>query len=137
MVYLTRRERFSSAHRLFSPAFSDEKNEEIYGQCSNPNWHGHNYILWVTIRGQVNPETGVVINLKDLSKIIKSKVTNKLDHKNLNVEVDFLRDKIISTEVLAIGIWNQLKEEINTAGAELFKIKLEETENNFVEYYGE
>lgn len=136
MVYLTRRERFNSAHRLFNPDFSDDKNYEVYGKCANPNWHGHNYELFITVKGIVNDETGVVINLKDLSRIIKSKVIDKLDHKNLNIEVDFLKDRIISTENIIIAIWNELNVELLNTDAQLHKIRLVETENNFVEYYG-
>lgn len=137
MVYLTRRERFNSAHRLFNPDFSDEKNYEIYGKCANPNWHGHNYELFVTIKGHIDSTTGVVMNLKDLSQIIKVKVIEKLDHKNLNIEVDFLKDKIVSTENIVIAIWNELELDILKSKAQLHKIQLVETENNFAEYYGE
>ncbi len=137
MVYLTRRERFNSAHRLFNPIYSDEENYEIYGKCANPNWHGHNYELFVTIRGNVDQSTGVVINLKDLSLIIKSKIIDKLDHRNLNIEVDFLQNTIVSTENIIIAIWNELEVELNKTNARLFKLKLVETENNFAEYYGE
>ena len=136
MVYLTRRERFNSAHRLFNPDFSDEKNYQIYGKCANPNWHGHNYELFVTIKGEVDSVTGVVINLKELSQIIKSKVIEKLDHKNLNIEVGFLKDKIVSTENIVISIWDQLEPELQKTNAQLHRIKLVETENNFAEYYG-
>ena len=136
MVHLTRRERFSAAHRLFNPALSDEENERIYGPCSNPNWHGHNYVLWVTILGEVNPETGYVVDLKQLSKIIRDKVIGKLDHKNINTEVDFMKGQYISTENLAMGIWNELKNHVQELGVELFSVKLEETENNAVEYFG-
>ena len=136
MIYLTRRERFNSAHRLFNPDFSDEKNYEIYGKCANPNWHGHNYELFITVKGEVNTQTGVVINLKDLSRIVKNRIIEKLDHKNLNVEVDFLLNKIISTENIVVAIWNELENELSSTNARLHKIKLVETENNFVEYYG-
>ena len=92
MVYLTRRERFNSAHRLFNANYSDEKNFEVYGKCANPNWHGHNYTLFITVKGDVNPEIGYVINLKTLSGIIREHVIEKIDHKNMNVEVDFFND---------------------------------------------
>jgi len=136
MVYLTRRERFSAAHRLFNPELTDEENERIYGPCANPNWHGHNYILWVTIRGEVNPGTGYVVDLKKLSQIIQEKVIKKVDHKNINTEVEFMKDQFISTENLAIGIWNELKLSLGVLGAELHSVKLQETENNTVEYFG-
>lgn len=137
MVYLTRRERFNSAHRLFNPNFSEEKNFEFYGKCANPNWHGHNYELFVTIKGKVDPVLGVVMNLKDLSRIIKDRITDKLDHKNLNIEVEFLKDKIVSTENIVIAIWDELELEIEKYNAQLHYLKLVETENNFAEYYGE
>lgn len=136
MVYLTRRERFSAAHRLFNPSLTDAENEELYGPCSNPNWHGHNYVLWVTIRGEINPDTGYVVDLKYLSSIIKERVIEKLDHKNINKEVDFMKDQYVSTENLAKGIWNELEPSINELGVELHAVKLQETENNSVEYFG-
>ncbi len=136
MVYLTRRERFSAAHRLFNPKLTDEENEQIYGPCANPNWHGHNYILWVTIKGKVNPDTGYVVDLKQLSKIIRDRVIMKLDHKNINTEVDFMKDQFISTENLAMGIWKELEPFIQALNVELHSVKLQETENNTVEYFG-
>ncbi len=137
MVYLTRRERFNSAHRLFSPELSEEENYKLYGKCANPNWHGHNYELFVTVKGEVNKRTGVVVNLKDLSRIVKEHIIEKLDHKNLNIEVDFLTDKIVSTENIIIEIWKVLEPEVAKAKAKLHKLRLVETENNFAEYYGE
>lgn len=136
MIYITRRERFNAAHRLFREDFPDEKNLEVFGKCSNPNWHGHNYELFVTIKGDINPETGFLMNLKQLSKLIKDRVIEKVDHKNINLEVDFMSGKFASTEMLAIGIWNQLADEISQAGAVLHAVKLHESENNFVEYFG-
>ncbi len=136
MVYLTRRERFSAAHRLFNSELTDEENEQIYGPCANPNWHGHNYILWVTIKGEVNPGTGYVVDLKQLSQIIRKKVIAKLDHKNINTEVTFMKDKFVSTENLAIGIWNELDPSIRMLNVELHSVKIMETENNTVEYLG-
>lgn len=136
MVYLTRRERFSAAHRLFNPALSDQENEAIYGPCANPNWHGHNYILWVTVSGEVDGETGYVADLKELSRIIRERVISRVDHRNLNTEVDFMEGKFVSTENLAIGIWEQLEPHLTTLGVRLFSVKLQETENNTVEYFG-
>jgi len=136
MVHITRRERFSAAHRLYREEWDDEKNLEIFGKCSYPNWHGHNYILYVTVKGQLNPETGFVVNIKRLSKIIKEKVISKIDHKNLNIDVDFMKGKLASTENLTIGIWEQIEPTINELGIELHCVKIEETENNFVEYFG-
>jgi len=136
MVYLTRRERFSAAHRLYNPALTDAENEELYGPCSNPNWHGHNYILWVTIKGDVNTETGYVVDLKQLSSLIRDHVIEKLDHRNINTEVDFMKDQFVSTENLAKGIWQELEPFIKELGIQLHSIKLQETENNSVEYFG-
>lgn len=136
MIYITRREHFNAAHRLFRPEFSDEKNLQVFGKCSNPNWHGHNYTLYVTVSGEVDPATGFLVNLKDLSALIEEQVLTKLDHRNINLEVDFMAGKLASTENLAIGIWDQLAAPIAVLGARLHSIKLHETENNFVEYFG-
>jgi 6-pyruvoyltetrahydropterin/6-carboxytetrahydropterin synthase len=136
MIHITRRERFNAAHRLFRPDFSDEKNMEVFGKCSNPNWHGHNYELFVTVKGNINPETGFLINLKDLSKIVNEYVINKVDHKNINLEVDFMKGKLASTENLAKAIWDEIALPVENLGAALHSVKLHETENNFVEYIG-
>ncbi|MHC1778256.1 MAG: 6-pyruvoyl tetrahydropterin synthase family protein [Lentimicrobium sp.] len=136
MIYITRKEHFNAAHRLFRPEYSDEKNLEVFGKCSNPNWHGHNYELFVTVKGEVDPETGFLINLKELSRIINELVVNKLDHKNVNLEVDFMAGKLASAENLAIAIWEQLENPVLEAGAEMHSVKLFETERNFVEYFG-
>ena len=135
-MYITRRERFNAAHRLFRKEWTDEKNLEIFGKCSNPNWHGHNYTLYVTVKGNINPETGFIINLKDLSYLIKTKIIDNVDHKNLNIEVGFMKDKIVSTENIAVAIWDELAVHVKESGAELYCIKLVETENNYVEYFG-
>jgi 6-pyruvoyltetrahydropterin/6-carboxytetrahydropterin synthase len=134
MVYITRKEHFNAAHKLFKVEWSDEKNLEVFGKCSNPNWHGHNYDLFVTVKGEPDPVTGFVLDLKKLKTIIRTFVINKLDHKNLNLDVDFMKGKMTSTEILAIEIWNILNPEIKDAT--LHSIKLYETENNFVEYFG-
>jgi 6-pyruvoyltetrahydropterin/6-carboxytetrahydropterin synthase len=136
MIYITRREGFNAAHRLFRPDWPDDKNLEVFGKCSNPNWHGHNYTLFVTVKGEIDPEAGFLINLKDLSQIIKIQVIDVVDHKNLNIEVDFMKGKLVSTENLAIAIWNILEAPIKKLNATLHCIKLVETENNSVEYYG-
>ena len=136
MIYLTRRERFNAAHRLFRSEWTDEKNNQVYGKCANPNWHGHNYILFVTVKGNIKPELGYVVDLKTLSKVIKVNIIEKLDHKNLNIEVDFLNGKIASTENIAMAIWEELEPKIRALNVELHSIRLEETENNFVEYFG-
>ncbi len=121
---------------MFKPEWNDEKNDEVYGKCSNPNWHGHNYILFVTIKGNVDPDIGYVVNLKTLSKIIRKEVIDKIDHKNMNIEVDFMKNKVASSENLAIAIWEVLEKPINDMGIELHRVRIEETENNSVEYYG-
>lgn len=137
MIYITRKEHFNAAHKLYNPNLSDEKNLEMFGKCANPNWHGHNYSLFVTIKGEVNPETGYTINLKELSSLIREKVTDKVDHKNLNLDVDFMKGLMPSTENVAIAIWKQLENEIPKMGGILHCVKLYETENNYVEYFGE
>lgn len=136
MIFLTRRERFSAAHRMFRQDWSDEKNRDVFGKCSNPNWHGHNYILWVTIKGEPSDNHGFVININILKQIIHEKVIDKIDHRNINLDVDFMKGKIATTENLAIAIWNELKEPVELEGAHLYCIKIEETENNYIEYYG-
>jgi 6-pyruvoyltetrahydropterin/6-carboxytetrahydropterin synthase len=137
MLFLTRRETFNAAHRLYNPKWSDEKNLEVFGGCSNPNWHGHNYTLWVTVRGEMqNNENGLLINIKILSQLIKRVIVDKLDHRNLNLEVDFLKNKLASTENLAIAIWEQLEQPVEELGIELHCVKVMETENNYVEYFG-
>jgi 6-pyruvoyltetrahydropterin/6-carboxytetrahydropterin synthase len=137
MIYLTRRERFSAAHRLSQPGLSDSENIELYGQCANPNWHGHNYVLWVTVKGEIDRKSGYVADLKQISTVIRERVVDQLDHKNMNLEVGFMKDIIASTENLAVAIWNELEEDIGKLGVQLHCVKLEETENNSVEYYGE
>jgi 6-pyruvoyltetrahydropterin/6-carboxytetrahydropterin synthase len=136
MIYLTRRERFSAAHRLFIPEWSEEQNYEVFGKCSNPNWHGHNYELFVTVKGEVNLKTGFVLNLKTLGKLIKDKVIVHLDHKNINLDCPFMDGKMSSTENLAIAIWQELEQHVASMGAKLHCVKISETENNFVEYFG-
>jgi 6-pyruvoyltetrahydropterin/6-carboxytetrahydropterin synthase len=135
-VYITRREHFNAAHKLWRPDWSEEKNDEVFGKCSNKNWHGHNFYIFVTVKGIPSEDTGFVINLKDLSKIMKEHVVEALDHKNLNLDVPFMAGILASTENLVIKIWEQIEEPIKEAGGKLVKIKLEETENNYVEYYG-
>jgi 6-pyruvoyltetrahydropterin/6-carboxytetrahydropterin synthase len=136
MIYITRKEHFNAAHKLYKEEWSAEKNLAVFGKCSNPNWHGHNYDLFVTVKGEVKEETGFVIDLKILRDIINREVINKLDHQNINLDVDFMKGKMASTEVLAIEIWNQLVQPIANEGAILHSVKLFETENNFVEYFG-
>lgn len=136
MVYLTRRERFSAAHKLFNKNWSEAKNIEIFGKCANSNWHGHNYELFVTVKGTPDPETGFALNAKTLSKIIREVIIEKVDHKNLNLDVDFFPEGLQpTTENLAITFWQQLEPRI-TQG-QLHCIRIVETENISVEYYGE
>lgn len=133
--YITRKEYFNAAHRLCVESWSDEENEQVFGRCANKNWHGHNFTLYVTVKGTPDPKTGFIVNLKDLSVLIKEKVVDKLDHKNLNMDVDFLKGIMPSIENLSIAVWEQLKP--NLQGCELHCVKIIETENNFVEYFGE
>ena len=135
-VYITRRETFNAAHKLWRPEWSEEKNLEVFGKCSNHNWHGHNFQLYITVKGVPHPETGFVINLKLLSVLIREHIIEALDHKNLNLDVPFLKGIMASTENLAIVIWDILDPLVQEHGGEMAKIKLIETENNFVEYYG-
>lgn len=137
MIYLTRRERFSAAHRMFRQDWTDERNLEVFGKCSNPKWHGHNYELFVTIKGELPDSQGFVMNLNTLKQIILDRVIQKLDHKNINLEVDFMEGKIATTENLAIAIWAELKPFIEKEGAKLHCVRISETENNSIEYYGE
>ncbi|MBA2248923.1 MAG: 6-carboxytetrahydropterin synthase [Chitinophagaceae bacterium] len=136
MVYLTRVEHFNAAHKLYNPEWNRQKNEEIFGKCANENWHGHNYELYVTIKGFLDKDTGFLFDAKKLSELIKENILEKLDHKNLNVEVDFLRDTICSTENLTIGIWKQLQT-ILPQEVKLHCIKLYETPRIYVEYFGD
>ena len=135
-IYITRRETFNAAHKLYQPNWTEEKNNLVFGKCANKNWHGHNFTLFVTVKGVPNKDTGFVMNLKKLSEIINTQVIESLDHKNLNLDVSYLTGIMASTENLAIAIWDQLANEIEKNGGELAKIKLIETENNFVEYFG-
>jgi len=135
IVYITRRETFAAAHRLFKPELSDEENLKLFGKCSNPNWHGHNYTLEVIVAGEVDPGTGFVMDLKELKEVVRKNVISKVDHKNLNLDTDFMKDKIPTSENIVIAIWNELKDKI-TKG-KLYSVKLYETENNYFEYKGE
>ncbi|MFO0414578.1 MAG: 6-pyruvoyl trahydropterin synthase family protein [Bacteroidota bacterium] len=135
MVYLTRQEHFNAAHKLANPAWSKEKNEAVFGKCANENWHGHNYDLFVTVKGDPDPDTGFLFDVKQLSHLINTYVIDHLDHKNLNVDVPFLAGKMCSTENLAIGIWNQLAPHLPDT-VKLHCIKLYETPRIYVEYFG-
>ena len=136
MVYLTRLEHFNAAHKLCNPAWSSEKNEAVFGKCANENWHGHNYELFVTIKGKVNENTGFLFDVKKLSELIKVYVLEKLDHKNLNIDVAFMEGKMCSTENLAQAIWQQLQPHLPQE-VKLHCIKLYETPRIYVEYFGD
>ena len=136
MIYITRKEHFNAAHKLANPTWSEQQNEAVFGKCANKNWHGHNYDLYVTVKGTVNPDTGFVVNLKELSTLIRRDVTDVLDHKNLNLDVAGM-PLMPSTENVAMFIWNILADKIRQMGATLHCIKLCETESNFVEYFGD
>ncbi len=138
LVYLTRKEHFNAAHKLFNPNWSEEQNAAVFGPCANKNWHGHNYDLLVTVKGEPQADTGFIVDLKKLSTVIRSLVIDKLDHKNLNLDVPFLEGKMTSTEVLAVEIWKILDPAVQELGpCRLHKIELFETERNSVTYYGE
>ena len=135
MMFLTRVEHFNAAHKLFNEAWSKEKNEEEFGKCANENWHGHNYELQVTVKGEVVADTGFVINAQTLGRLMKKYVIDELDHKNLNLDVEMMKGKLCSAENLAIAVWNQLiihlPESVN-----MHSVKLFETPRIFVEYFG-
>tara|TARA_B110000008_G_C16548498_1_gene395310 strand:+ start:118 stop:561 length:444 start_codon:yes stop_codon:yes gene_type:complete len=135
-VYISRRARFNAAHKLYNPDWSDEKNHEVFGKCANANWHGHNYELHVTVKGVPNDDTGYCMDMKTLSDLIKEFVEEPLDHKNLNLDVPWMKGKRASTENLIIEIWNQLEKPIQEYNCALHKIRLYETENNYAEYFG-
>lgn len=136
MVYLTRVEHFNAAHRLFNEQWSDAQNLEVFGKCANANWHGHNYELHVTIKGEPNAETGFIFNAKTLGDLIKDVIVEKVDHKNLNLDVDFMAGKFTSAENFAIGIWDELQPHVTLSGATLHSVKLYETPRIYVEYFG-
>ena len=135
MVYLTRVEHFNAAHKLYNPSWDKEKNDEVFGKCANDNWHGHNYELFVTVKGEPDPDTGFLVDAKKLSTIINQHVIEKLDHRNLNLDVDFMQGKMCSSENLVIEIWSQLQPNL-PANVQLHCIKLYETPRIYVEYFG-
>ena len=132
-MYITRRERFSAAHKLVNKNISESNNDKLFGKCYQ--LHGHNYELFVTVTGKIKPKTGMIIDLKDLKKIIKEKVTSKIDHNFIN-DVSFMKNKITTTENLCIQIWKELSNPIKKLGGKLYKIRIHETENNYFEYLG-
>ena len=136
MVHITRRERFSAAHKLWSSELNTEENIIEYGKCANEYFHGHNYQIFVTVKGQLKPRIGYVMDMKKLSQLIKSEIIDLVDHKNLNVDVAFLKGVNPTTENLLVSFWDRLAPEISKYDCELHKIKLVETENNYGEYYG-
>ena len=136
MVYLTRVEHFNAAHKLYNPQWSREKNEEVFGKCANENWHGHNFELFVTIKGRPDPETGFIFDAKKLGLLVHDHVIEKLDHRNLNMDVDFMKGKLCSIENLVMGIWKELEPQL-PASVQLHCLKLVETSKIYVEYFGE
>lgn len=134
-MYITRKEHFNAAHKLYNPAWSEEKNDEVFGKCANKNWHGHNFDLYVTVKGYPDAETGFIMDLKQLKKIIQQHVIDHLDHRNINTDVPFMAGKMASIENLATAIWDQISPHL--VNCELHCIRLWETHNNYVEYYGE
>jgi 6-pyruvoyltetrahydropterin/6-carboxytetrahydropterin synthase len=139
MVHVIRKEHFNAAHRLFNPAWTEEKNFEVFGLCANNNWHGHNFELIVTVKGIPDPDTGFVYDLKQLGDLIKVEIIDKVDHKNLNLDVDFMLGKLASCEILVMEFWKILAPKIKetSTSATLHKIHLIETNKNSVEYFGE
>lgn len=136
MVYLTRIERFNAAHKLWVSEWSDEKNQEVFGKCANKNWHGHNYSLHVTVKGVPDPVTGFIFDAKKLGKLVRDIVTDKLDHSNLNLDVDFIPENLQpTTENLIVLIWKELEPHIK--GCKLHRLKLVETDTIYAEYFGE
>lgn len=135
VVRATRRAHFCAAHRLHREDWSEERNREVFGDCSNPNWHGHNYVLDVTVEGPVDPETGFVMDLKALKHAIAGRVVDDVDHRNLNREVSWMDGIIPSTENFAVAIWNRLEHQL-PEDVRLHRVVLRETPNNSVEYTG-
>ena len=136
MIFVTRKMHFNAAHRVYQPNWSEEQNQACFVKCANANWHGHNYDLFVTVKGEINPDTGFVVDLNWMKKIIEEHIIDVLDHKNLNLDVPFMKNKMASTEVLAVEIYNILQPLLAGATYSLHGIKLVETERNFVEYFG-
>jgi 6-pyruvoyltetrahydropterin/6-carboxytetrahydropterin synthase len=135
VVFVTRRSHFNSAHKLYNPKWSKEENEACFGKCANENWHGHNFELFVTIKGRPSIDSGFVMDLKQLKVIVEREIVETLDHKNLNVDVPYLKDVLPSIENIVIAIWERLTPHL-PEDVKLHKIRLTETVNNSVEYYG-
>ncbi len=138
MLYISRKEHFNAAHKLYNPAWTKERNIEVFGPCANDNWHGHNFDLIVTVKGEPDPETGFVVDLKRLSTLIRKEVVDKLDHKNINLDVDFMQGKLASCENLIVEIWKILDAKLPsiTKYGKLHSLRLYETPRNYVEYFG-
>lgn len=139
MIYIHRKEHFNAAHKLWNDKWSKEKNVEVFGPCANENWHGHNFELIVSVKGLPDPDTGFVVDLKTLGEIIRSKIIDKVDHKNLNLDVDFMEGKMASCENLIMEFWKILAPEVTqlNPAAALYRLRLYETSKNFVDYFGE
>ncbi len=136
MIYITRKEHFNAAHKLYNHQWSEEENLKIFGKCANPNFHGHNYDLYVTIKGHIDSQTGFVMNFFDLRDILQKEVIDLLDHKNLNIDIDYFKKHLPSVENLCIFVWNLIEPKIRQYGVELHCVKIWETDSNFAEYYG-
>lgn len=136
MIYITRRVEFSASHRLYNPNFSDEKNEAIYGKCNNANGHGHNYVLEVTLRGTIDPDTGMVMDLKALKTLLDEVIIDQVDHKHLNMDVDFLQGVIPTAENIVASFWKLLEPHL-PSNCQLYEMKLWESESNMAMYRGE
>jgi len=136
MILVTRKAHFNAAHKLWNPQWDQARNEEVFGKCANKHWHGHNFELWVTVAGEVDPDTGFVVDLKWLKKIIEDRVIEPLDHSNINLDVPFMQGRMASTENLAMAIWDQLWETLQPPRYRLYSLQLFETPNNSVTYYG-
>lgn len=134
MVYVTRKGHFSASHRLYNPAWSEERNAAVFGKCNNPHGHGHNYEIEVTVAGNPPPDTGMVIDLKKLADILEEAVIERVDHKHLNLDVEWFRDVIPTAENMAVAFWKALEPRIREG--RLYSIRLYESANNFVEYRG-
>jgi 6-pyruvoyltetrahydropterin/6-carboxytetrahydropterin synthase len=136
LIYITRKFHFSAAHRVFNPKLSDEENYRIYGKCSNPNGHGHNYIMKITVAGSIDETLGYVMDLTELKHLVEKEIINKVDHRNLNMDVDFMKNILPTTENLAMKFWEQIEGKINNKNRKLYSVQLRETDNNSVEYKG-
>lgn len=138
MVYITRIERFNAAHKLWVEGWTEEQNRATFGKCANPNWHGHNYTLHITVKGRPDPVTGFIMDVKQLSALVREHVIEHLDHSNLNLDVPFIPSGMQpTTENLIIVIWDQLKPILDAQGGQLHRLQLWETDTIYAEYYGE